>query len=166
MKYTITVDVPDELAKILGFGGTAGDVTVTQNAPAEPENGDPWNSYTTAPGQATQQAAQNVATADQVAPGGITPEALAAAMKLLQGAAGGQSGATSGSTGGVTTFQMQGKNGMTNWTLNRGDAPTCQCNQPAAFVTGTTNGKSWSRWTCVKKRNPDDKSACKFNQFA
>ena len=159
MKYTITVDVPDELAAILHLGETRGD---SVPPPDEPPEGDPWDS----PGAATQAAAARVESSDQPAQSVPTAEAIAAALASL--GLGGQAASTApaSTSGGIQTFQVQGRNGMTNWTVGRPDAPQCGCRLPAAYVTGTTNGKPWARWTCPKGRDSNDKTKCKFNQFA
>lgn len=70
-------------------------------------------------------------------------------------------------SGAPTTFTVNTPKGVQTWTLNAGNAPTCNCGQPAAFQEGNTNGRDWKRWTCAKAADKQNyKSKCAFNQFA
>lgn len=164
----IPVEVPEELINQLLGHAVKGSVAPTTStaaptsaAPAAPASDDPWDSSWPSQPSQPNTARADAGLTEAPATGGVTPDAIAAALALLQ-----QGGSSAQASAGVQVIQVQGRNGMTTWELNRPDAPACDCHEPAAFVKGSTNGKAWARWTCARGRDRNHGQKCKFNQFA
>lgn len=50
------------------------------------------------------------------------------------------------------------------WSFNTAGSPACQCGNPAALVSGKTNGKPWSQYRCAKAFD-DWRNKCDFAQW-
>jgi hypothetical protein len=65
------------------------------------------------------------------------------------------------------TFAVSTPKGPQQWSLGRTDAPPCECGTAAAYVQGSTNGKTWRHWRCAKGISQDTwRSKCNFSQWA
>lgn len=62
----------------------------------------------------------------------------------------------------VTVTTAKGKQ---QWTLGANDAPDCLCSEPAAYVVGATNGKTWKRYACAKGSGDDWRNKCDFSEW-
>lgn len=62
----------------------------------------------------------------------------------------------------VTVTTAKGKQ---QWTLGADRAPECACGEPAAYVVGATNGKTWKRWACAKGSGDDWRNKCDFSEW-
>lgn len=66
---------------------------------------------------------------------------------------------------GVKTVQT--RNGAQSWTFSPPGGPLCQCNEPAAFVRGTTSkGAPYSAYRCAKGAGDNWRNKCEFNSWA
>lgn len=65
------------------------------------------------------------------------------------------------------TITVTTPKGQQKWTLNDPSAPACECDEPAALIQGSTNGKSWKRYGCAKGASQDTwRGKCTFSQWA
>jgi hypothetical protein len=69
-------------------------------------------------------------------------------------------GANAGRPASGTATDERGK----QWKFNAAGSPSCQCGNPAALVSGKTNGKTWSQWRCAKAYD-DWRNKCDFAQW-
>ena len=63
------------------------------------------------------------------------------------------------------TIIVNSPKGRQRWTLYADNAPECGCGEPAAYVEGATNGKSWKRWACSKGSGDEWRNKCDFSEW-
>ena len=64
------------------------------------------------------------------------------------------------------TVTINTPKGAQQWTTGAANAPLCECNDPAAYVQGYTNGKLWKRWACAKGAGENWRGKCNFSVWA
>jgi hypothetical protein len=65
------------------------------------------------------------------------------------------------------TITVNTSKGSQTWTLGAGNAPPCNCGNPAAYVQGATNGRGWKRWACALGADSDAwRNKCDFSLWA
>lgn len=149
MKYTIVVNVPDELAKLLHAGDqeNSGLDEFKPDKEAEPVDEDWGDDAADDPWDDEAEESKPTKSRRRSNTKNESPEDK---PKIPRSG----------------TYKVNSDKGVRYWTFGKDDAPECHCGMPAAYVKGKTNGRKWFVWWCPLKFSRDSyKAACNFQEW-